>query len=70
MTSAALLRTEKQIRSQLRDIGASPRGVRRVVAGTRWDIALAVHGGGVWPVWDAVAKLRGLERFLGTEARA
>lgn len=70
MTAASLLSTERKIRRQLRSIGATPRGVRRVAAGTRWDIALAVHHGKASPAWDAVARLRALERWLGVEGRS
>jgi hypothetical protein len=70
MTAESLRDTERKIRRQLRSIGACPLGVRRVAEGARWSVALAVHDGRWHHVAAGLAKVRALELWLGTEARA
>lgn len=70
MTTADLMRAEKSIGRQLRELRATGPGVRRVLAGELWMLAIAVHAGDVAGIWRSTAKSRALAKFLKVEARA
>lgn len=69
MTAASLRATERTIRKQLLALRASRLGVKRITTGQRWTVALAATSGKADLLNGAVAKLRGLERWLGSEAQ-